>query len=590
MKRWGLALFIGFWFLCSALTAFAAEDSSKTTTLADVFDQSVIIPYDFQGKAFANGKKIDLSHMNYRIVQRNGAILVPIRLMEYLATQSNGNKSTWMTSWQPQKPDVVVLWNTQLRRSITFTVNSKTMVVNNEPQTMDVAPQKINGQIVLPLRSAAVALGKKIDWLDGLIIIGDASIDLQSPQTLAIKDQIKAKLTDPRKPVTDNPIFPLTMYGDSVYYVKSTYTATSVTEKLYKQTGGQKEVQVKLNGNAVFNSAKVFGDELYFVTVVNNKAELDAYHLRNGTVRKVSSLGDWKPSDGWLEDIRRIDNDLYIMLHTGDLTMGGEKLYKVENGALRSVAPAKSFISYEKSGNDMYFTNFAPMFNTADNLSRVDLITGETAAVGEPGFSYGINRMVDEQSFGYGSVDALYVKDGYLYTLGFKENDPQDRSAVYKIKLADNTQVKLTAPAAQFWMKDSLIVYIDASTGYLESVDLDGANRRTLAQRRMMHVQLLNGNVYYLANSGVGPEADWLYSYSLATGREARLSDRSVSSYYAGKAGIYYLSEGYEPGLYRVDPDGRNTSLVKDSIWSANLTDEGIVYTLIYKNGVYSVK
>jgi hypothetical protein len=41
-------------------------------------------------------------------------------------------------------------------------------------------------------------LGKRIDWLDGLIMIGDQSANLQHPQRLAIKEAIISQLSDPR--------------------------------------------------------------------------------------------------------------------------------------------------------------------------------------------------------------------------------------------------------------------------------------------------------------------------------------------------------------------------------------------------------
>ena len=42
------------------LTSVSAEENVGKKTLQEAFDQSVIVPYDYQGKAFVNGVKTDL--------------------------------------------------------------------------------------------------------------------------------------------------------------------------------------------------------------------------------------------------------------------------------------------------------------------------------------------------------------------------------------------------------------------------------------------------------------------------------------------------------------------------------------------------
>ncbi|MBW7453751.1 DUF5050 domain-containing protein [Paenibacillus sepulcri] len=592
MKNFIMAMLIGIWFVSGSLTTYAAAEEGDKKPLNEVFDQIVIVPFDYQNKVFANGQKTDF-YQDYQIVQRDGHILVPIRLMSDLATQASQYSSMWEAVWQPQNPNDVLLKNSNLNKIIKFTVNSKTMLVNNLPHAIDIAPQKINGRIVLPLRSAAEALDKKIDWLDGLVLIGDENVDLQNPQTLAIKDRIKAELTDTRKRVDyTQTVYPITKYGNSVYYFKRSYTNNSEIQALYKKADGQKEVQVRIQGNAIFDFANVIDDELYYISMVNNKAELDAFNLAENKSRKICAVEQWRPGDGWLVSIEKIDNELYVNLHSGDLTMGSEALYKVDHGALKSVAGAKSFIRFIKEGDYIYQTDFAPMNGGADNLNRVDTKTGEASSIGEPGFAYGINRKIDDRGISFGTSHAMYIKDGYLYTLGYKESDPKDVSSVYKINLADGTQVKLSSPANEFWMVDNRIYYSDSSTGYLGRVDLNGNNDQILVKRKLMRAQFFNGSLYYTASentkdsSGLGE----LYRYDTANGREVKLSDKSVSSYYAGSAGVYYLSNGYDLGLYKIDAAGRNVRLVKDTINSAVLTDEGIVYTMAYKEGIYSAK
>jgi hypothetical protein len=592
MKNWMMMMLICACCVCGALSTNAAEEMNKKP-LDEVFDHMVIFPYDYQDKAFVNGQKTDV-YGDYEMVQRDERVLVPIRLMSYLADQVNRNYGEWSTIWQAEKPDDVLLYNMQLHKTIKFTVNSKTMLINNKPHTMDVAPQKVNGRIVLPLRSAAEALDKKIEWLDGLILISDEYVDLQQPKTLAIKDKIKTELGDTRKPVGyEKAVIPITKFGDAVYYIKQIHNQNSITEKLYRRVDGQNEVQLSFPGTPVFGYHKIINQELYYVTMINNQWELDVFSFADNKTRKISTLEEWwTPRDGWIEDIQYIDNEFYINVHSGDLTMGSETLYKVEQGTLKRVADSKSFISYIKTGDYIYSMAFNYMYDMPNNLNRVNVKTGEVTAIGNPAYAYGINRTIEEHGgISYTSKRAMYIKNDYLYTLGYKESDPKDESAVYRISLTDQTQVKLTSSAREMWMVDNKIYYIDSKSGYFASVDHDGNNKRTLIERKVRDVQFFNGSIYYTANAkGNVSELGVLYRYEIAKDREVKLSDKLIHSFYVGNAGMYYLSHGYDLGLYKIDASGHNVRLVKDNINTAILTDAGMVYTLTYKEGIYSVK
>ncbi|WP_145948170.1 DUF5050 domain-containing protein [Paenibacillus sp. Y412MC10] len=575
--------------VCGAVPAFAAEKAAPKP-LSQTFDQMVIIPYDYHGKAFINGEKTDL-YGDYDIVQRSGRVLVPIRLMGTLASQFR-SQGEWQTIWEAKNPDDVTFVNYGLKKTIKFKVNSTTMLVNNESKKMDVAPQKIGGRVVLPLRSAAEALGKNIQWLDGLIVMGDEVVDEKSAETLAAKNRILTQLKDTRKPVVDEKrLTPITKFGDTIYYTKPIYQSSGILERLYRKTDGKKEILVDIPGEPVFGSAKVIGHDLYFVSTVSKQGVLYALDLTNSKVRKVSSLADWKPADGWLESISMMDNELYVNLHSGDLTIGSETLYRVDKGVLKKVTNAHSIIGPVKSGDFLYHADFSVMGSAVNNLSRINLKTGERKAIGQADFAYGITRKQDAQGgISFGVNNSMYVKGGNLFVLGYKDSDPKDEGSVYKINPTDQTQVKLTPAAGPFWMVDDQIYYVDGATGYLAKTDVDGAQPKTVVSRKVMSAQLLNGSLYYTSNTtGSFSDPGVLYQYDFATGKETKRSDKPLSSYYIGKDAIYYLANGYDPGIYKIDAKG-NTRLVSDRIQTAKLTDEGLVYTLTYKEGVYSVK
>jgi len=584
--------------LVGAVSTAQAEEAVTKRPLDELFDRTVIVPFDYKGKVFVNGSKVEV-HGDYSIVERSGRVMVPIRLMSTLATYADYSR-TWEANWQPSKPDEVTLTNAALKKTIKFTVNDRTMLVNNEPHEMDVAPQLADGRIVLPLRSAAEALGKQIDWLDGLILLGDEPVHLQHARTAAVKPGIAAQLNDARQAVAyEKEVSPLTKLGDTSYYIKPIYDQDgSRTEKLYAKKDGQRTgAAIELPGTPLLSQGKVIGQELYYISVeegqhvYSGKSALHVYDFVSKQNRKIADT-NWDAMGGWLGDIRYVDESLYIILHTGDLTMGGETLYRVENGALEEMANAKSIINFVKDGQYLYMTDFRYMFDMRNNLSRVDTATGEETVFGQPDYAYAIHSETrDDGGSSHASSKALYVKDGYLYTLGYKETDPKDVSAVYRINLQDQSQVKLTGPANDFWMENGVIYYTDPNDGKLKAVDADGGEVRTVIDKRVLNVQFHNGSIYYTVNANHHEyEPGVLYQHIIAWGLNKKRSEQPVTSYDAGDSGIYYVTSGYEPGLYRIGQDGSSARLVKDNVAGVTMTESGMVYTLVYEEGIFSIK
>ena len=563
-----------------------AEETGKKP-LDEVFDSAVVVPFDYHDKVFIKGQKTDL-YTTYKIFQKNGRVLVPVRLMGYLVGEMDRGNGYWESYWNPQKPDDVIISNNQAHKIIKFKVNSNVMYINNEPKTLDVPLQKLEGRLVLPLRSISEALNKKIEWVNGLIVISNELIDVKSPQTLKVAKKIKARLVDSRKDVAyEKQVTLLTIYGDIVYFSKSKIIGNRDVGELFKKAGNQQEFKVALPGEEDLRNSKVINNELYYISKNNGKSELYVFNFTNNKSRKLCALGQWNPEDGWLGNIKYINNELYIILHTGDVTMGSDALYKVENGQLKEITGAKSFINFDVADGYFFYTDFG-MFSTADNFFKVNMKTGQKEGIGENGFSYGIFR----EGGSYTGNSALFIKDGYIYTLGYKESDPKAKSAVYKISLTDKTQIQLTQPAKGFWLVNNAIYYLDLSTGYIAMVDLQGNNKKTIIDKRIVDVKFYNGDIYYTAcqDSNTDAKSGTLYKYNINNGQKIKLSEQSASEFYVGKAGVFYKSDGYDLGLYKIDAKGKGVCLVADMINTALLTDAGLVYTLRYVEGVYTVR
>ncbi|WP_435920926.1 DUF5050 domain-containing protein [Paenibacillus sp. DYY-L-2] len=592
MKKIIIMILAGMLSLTGMLSGADAAEKKGLKTLDEAIGETVIIPFDYQGKALNRGVLYE-RYQEYQLAQKNGSVLVPIRLMGELASYADANNGEWEAVWKAKSPDVVILQNVALKKSVTFTLNSKMMKVNGKDYKMEVAPQKVNGRIMLPLRSAAVAIGKQIQWLDGLIIIGDEELDLKAPKTSTLKDQIFKLLTDPRKPVdSEKNGTPLMKNGNTLYFYKAAYTNMGATMQLFKQTDGRKPEPVKLQGNPYISETKTMGNEMFYVTVVDGQSWLYSFSFDTGNSGKIGPIKSWVPGFGWIGEIRSIDNELYIILHVGDLTMGGESLYKIENGSLTEISSAKSFINYIKTDIGIITSEFSPMDPSSPNLNLNDPLTGESSAYGQTGYTYGLNRHISGESSGYSYSSGMFEKDGYLYLVGYKEDDLQETGSIYKINLADRTQTKLVSSVESFWLENNRIYYFDSGTGYLNSVGLDGTNNVTLAKRKVLQTNFYNGSVYYTAASKsdkVSFQGE-LYRYNLKTGQETKLSNQPVHTLFSGKTGFYYVSDGISPGIYKIGSDGKSIRLVKDRIHSAILTDSGMIYTLLYSGGIYTTK
>lgn len=557
-----------------------AEESSKKP-LDEVFNNSVVVPFDYHGKVFLNGEKTDISG-DYKLYLRDDRVLVPVRLMGNLVEGIDENNN-WVVAWDPQKPNDVVLTNYNLHKTIKLTVNSKIMYVNNQPITLDVPPQKIDGRVVLPLRSTSEALEKEISWFEGLVFISNESIDFTSPNTTEIVGKIKANLDDSRKELDyEKRVEPIAAYQDTIYYGRTNYDDNSFNQELYRKKPDQPEEKIELPGEKNFYNSQLINQELYFVTTINGQRELGVFSLQTNEYRKLCDLPQY---DGWYKQIKYINNELYIIIHNGDNTMGSETLYKLENGSLIEIVGAKNFINYDVLDGYLYYVDFAPLFRDGDNLYRINLETSEKENLGEKGFAFNISRVINDESTGWTHGNSFYLKDGYIYTLGYNESDLKDESSVYKISLDGKTQRKITVPTKTFWLIDNQIYYIDLHTGNLVVTDLEGTIQEILVERNITNAQFFNGNFYYTADNNRN-----LYLFDTSNQFEKKLSDHSVDKFSVGTLGVYYQSNGYDLGLYKIDENGENIPLVKDSLYSSVFTDSGVVFTLRYQEGVYVKK
>ncbi len=572
---------IGVCCLIFLLSTPALAQETIKQPLDQVFFESVVFSYDHPGKAFFNGVKGDI-YGNYQLTTQKGHILVPVRMMADLAGTLDGSSSYWGTAWDANNPNKISMINYITQQTIRMEVNSKTILINGQTHVMDNAPIFVNGRVVLPLRSIAEAMGIKVSWLDGLVIIGREEIDLQNSQTNIIKDKIKAALYDDRSLASDTEyINPLAHVNGSIYYLKADYGNETYSSGLYKKLSDKTEKLIVLPGEVTYYEQIVDG-KLYFVSMIDNKAVLYTFDFETDQYQAVCAIMDWLPYDGWIQDIQIIDGQLYLILHFGDCTMGSETAYRLQDGVLQEITSAKSFTSFCVQDNYFYYASFNLMWAANDNLYRVYLSTLTEEKLGLTDVTYSISRQLTENGGGsWGGSPCFYLQDGYLYTLGYVEEDQTDISSVYKTSLDGKRSVRLSIHSNEFYLADRGICFINSESRFLQYADLDGNKQKTLLEEKVASVQWQGETLYALTEDGN------LYQYQNSSMQ--KISRERVKSFYVGEAEIYYIAEGYNQGLYRIDESGQNICLKSDSISDALLSSDDILYTLRYEKGIWHI-
>lgn len=238
-----------FLFFSSSLSALAVEETSS------YLDESIVL-YMNSPESYVNGlkKKVDPDNEKVTPLIRDGRTLVPVRFI----SEQLGAEVKWF-----QDVNSIVITKEDIL--IQMVIDYEHMVVNGEIIDLDTAPQLIQGRTYLPLRATVEALHKKVTWYDGLIVIGEKELDIETYKkqfdpfiaSLAPKPQETksvSALID-----TDGPGTAL-LQGGYVYY----NDGFSKGGALYKFKYGQ-ESKKKLLANESTVEINIEGDWIYYV-------------------------------------------------------------------------------------------------------------------------------------------------------------------------------------------------------------------------------------------------------------------------------------------------------------------------------------
>ncbi|HOM02500.1 MAG TPA: beta-propeller domain-containing protein [Acetivibrio sp.] len=130
-------------------------------------------------------KQVDSTNANVKPYIKNGRTLVPVRFI----SESLGAK----VDWDQQNSKVTVKMNDKV---VELIIGNKTMKVGGKNEELDVAPEISEGRTYLPLRSLVEALGKKVFYDRGLIIISNREDIFDVSKDKGMIDEVIARVNN----------------------------------------------------------------------------------------------------------------------------------------------------------------------------------------------------------------------------------------------------------------------------------------------------------------------------------------------------------------------------------------------------------
>ncbi len=162
------------------LPADRAEAKSDLPEAAQDRLKSAIVLYIGSSEAYVNNQKklIDGSNPEVTPVSKEGRSLVPVRFV----AESLGAK----VDWEEASSTVTISKSGLLGKTIRLVVGKKEMTVNGKKVTLDRPAETMNGRTFVPFRAITEAMGKKVFYDRGLIVISNKEklFDVNKEKTL----------------------------------------------------------------------------------------------------------------------------------------------------------------------------------------------------------------------------------------------------------------------------------------------------------------------------------------------------------------------------------------------------------------------
>lgn len=232
---------------------------------------------------------------------------------------------------------------------------------------------------------------------------------------------------------------------------------------------------------------------------------------------------------------------------------------------------------------------------------------------------YKLNKKNDVSQISINSAFSLEVYQGNIYYINMDDN-----YHIYELNLETNKTTKIIDNSAKkMKIIDGYIFFISTNNGYLYRINLDGSGRIQIIDESCIDFTIDKNNIYYLyheknefagyyfSRSDIGGtnrervlgaltyavdfDDDWIY-YSVPKERKIykvrydgieKIELVDASSYYLKLVNdqIYYLQDGADSGIYKIDTDGNSFEKIDEGffLW-VDIIDNWLIYRGLLNN------
>lgn len=552
------------------------------------FEQAAIFPVDFSSRLFLQG---ELYFLNGPVEMKDGVLYVSSTLLGYLLGDDffvlgTGAEESGEIRVLPSEPGQMS-WSYAEGDPLAFAawVGEKSCMVYDEVKTLQHAPYRMtldNGTpyAMLPLREVCQALGLYCAYSDGLIVVAESA----PHEALALHREtlglIKEQLSQPF--VGDNShSFQKTEGGILIYDGEKMVPIAGYDHFEVYQAQNSKGEEASYDEDTTEQATTIAIRDL-----LTAKSQVIA-QLPNVKLGYADQSKDWYRFYSNIQGQRVTNGYLLWAFYFGGNAQSSDTylFYAADDGRVVKLSNTDTG-SYFYNDEALYFCqqySNAPIRAQAGVLYRFRWSDTAPERVGSQGMDYRQIENINGQQIiaAASAVDAPEKVQLYQLDLLSGEQKLLTDEALGSMKMNDET-------AAYFQIMDDQIVYCSDREQKLYRLPLSGGESQLMSQQISgKRLQLQAKELYFVGQDG------HLYQLNV-DGQEAMdLSGCKVKQYAADKGRVFYLTGGYQAGLY-LGENGQTQKLLSQQLENMMLDKNGTLavqpkdacgYYYIYRQG-----
>lgn len=372
---------------------------------------------------------------------KSGRTLIPLRFV----AENFGAK----VGWDGRTSTVTIALNS---RVIRLTVGKREMSVDNAVTKLDVPAESIKGRTFVPLRALVEALGKKVAYYKGFIIISDQEITLDPVKDKELIDQLISEFNE-----YGNLMENLVNGGWIAENDGWVYIATP--EGIYRSKSDGSEKTKLCNDNAwglnIVGEWIIYGNS----SDVNNIYRIRTNGTQRGQLDKDRTRGSIVVKGDWIYyikmDNQKLESYLYKM--------------KLDGTNKTKLTDDRDCVYMSIRGNWIYYINDS-------TLKRVGIDGGSS------------QQVISDEVYTYSVID------DYIYYTNL-----DDGLTIYKIRIDGSGRTKIVNSSTQeILVVGDWIYYSNSEDGLkLYVVKNNGTENHKLTNEVASNLNLFNGKVVY---------------------------------------------------------------------------------------------